>query len=87
MVYFCNFRKKLVMRELKFIARISETGKIQVPFDSSLYDKEVEVILKPRSRKHKKGLSASDFVNKWAGFLKNHNTDDAKFNYLKEKYQ
>ena len=49
---------------------ISETGKIQVPFDNSLYDKEVEVIIKPKQRKQRNELSASEFVNKWAGFLK-----------------
>jgi hypothetical protein len=63
------------MKALKFITKISKSGGIQVPFDNSLYDKEVEVIIKPRIRRHKTELSASDFVNKWAGFLKVDNTD------------
>jgi hypothetical protein len=62
------------MKALKFITKISKSGSIQVPFDNSLYDKEVEVIIKPRVRRQKIELSASDFVNKWAGFLKVDNT-------------
>ena len=75
------------MRVLKFTTTISETGKIQVPFDNSLYDKEVEVILKPKSRKARNKLSASDFVNKWAGFLKNDDVEKSKYDYLSEKYK
>ncbi len=75
------------MRELRFTTRISETGNIQVPFDNSLYDKEVEVIIKPRKRKHSNELSASEFVSKWAGFLKTENTDKSKYDYLSEKYK
>lgn len=75
------------MRILRFTTKISETGNIQVPFDNSLYDKEVEVIIKPKSRKHRNELNATDFVNKWAGFLLNENTDKSKYDYLSEKYK
>lgn len=30
---------------------------------------------------------ATDFVNKWAGFLKSPDTDSTKYNYLSEKYK
>lgn len=75
------------MKELRFTTRISETGNIQVPFDNSLYDREVVVILKPRIRKLRKELSATEFINKWAGFLQTENTDKSKYDYLSEKYK
>lgn len=31
--------------------------------------------------------NATDFVNKWAGFLKNPDTDSTKYDYLTEKYK
>lgn len=31
--------------------------------------------------------NALDFVNKWGGFLKNTSTDDAKYDYLANKYK
>ena len=36
---------------------------------------------KPVSKTH-----ASDFVKKWKGFLKDGNTDKARYDYLMEKY-
>ncbi len=75
------------MRTIRFNTRISKSGNIQVPFDNSLYDKEVEVTIKHRSRKRRKELSATDFVNKWAGFLSSDNFDKSKHDYLSEKYK
>ncbi|MFN8267949.1 MAG: hypothetical protein U0T31_08090 [Chitinophagales bacterium] len=45
------------------------------------------------SKKHSKSIrktkkaSASDFVKKWAGFLKNKDTDSSKYDYLMDKYK
>lgn len=75
------------MRAYKFITKISENGTIQIPFKPGLYSKEVEIIILPKPTKKKKGLKATDFVNKWAGFLKNTDTDNSKYNYLTEKYK
>jgi hypothetical protein len=75
------------MRSIRFNTRISKSGNIQVPFDNSLYDKEVEVTIKHRIKKRRKELSATDFVNKWAGFLNSDNPDKSKYDYLSEKYK
>lgn len=60
---------------------------IQVPISPSLYDKEVEIIIVPKLTKKKNKLKATDFVNKWAGFLNNSDTDSSKYDYLAEKYK
>ncbi|MBA5630292.1 PIN domain-containing protein [Moheibacter lacus] len=31
-------------------------------------------------------FSASDFIKKWKGFLKNEETEDVRFDYLMKKY-
>ncbi|MGE5393405.1 MAG: hypothetical protein ACM3P1_01610 [Candidatus Saccharibacteria bacterium] len=75
------------MRAYKFKTRISEKGIIQIPIDPNLYNKEVEITIVPKLPRKKRQLKATEFVNKWAGFLKNIDTDDAKYDYLSEKYK
>ncbi len=76
------------MGVLKFTTKISKSGTIQLPPHSSLYNQEVDIIIMPKSRNRKaKKTNAAEFVRKWAGFLKNSDTEDAKFAYLSEKYQ
>ena len=76
------------MKAYKFDTKISENGAIQLPLNPNLYNKEVEIIIVPKTKSEKKKIhKASDFVNKWAGFLTNSETDNSKFNYLSEKYR
>ncbi|HET7360504.1 MAG TPA: hypothetical protein VFI78_01075 [Salinimicrobium sp.] len=75
------------MSAFKFKTKISENGTIQVPLGSSLYNKEVEIIIVPKQTKREKEFKATDFVNKWAGFLNDSNVDDIKYDYLMEKYK
>ena len=75
------------MRIFKFNTKISSNGTIQIPYTPSLFDKEVGLIIVPKSEKNVKINSARNFVNKWAGFLKNDNTDLLKNSYLSEKYK
>lgn len=76
------------MKAYKFDTKISEDGTIRLPLSPTLYDKEVEIIIVPKTTKEKKNPhKASDFVNKWAGFLTNPDTDNSKYNYLTEKYR
>ncbi|MEX0812353.1 MAG: hypothetical protein WD048_09055 [Chitinophagales bacterium] len=75
------------MKAYKFITKISDKGIIQIPFSPALYDKEVEIIIVPKLNKKKKTQKATDFINKWAGFLKNTDTDKSKFEYLSGKYK
>lgn len=60
---------------------------IQIPFNPALYNKEVEITIVPKLRRKKKELKATDFVNKWAGFLRNADTDNSKYQYLSEKHK
>ncbi len=76
------------MKTYKFDTRISKNGTIQIPLSPALYNREVEIIIVPKSDDApKKETKAVDFVKKWAGFLKDFDTDNSKYNYLKNKYK
>ena len=74
------------MRIYKFQTRISKTWEIQLPLNPQLFDKEVEIIILPKQKQKPSKLKMEDFINKWSGFLSNPETDDAKYQYLMEKY-
>ncbi len=76
------------MGVLKFATKISDKGTIQIPANSTFFNKEVEIIIMPKTKPKKgKSAKATEFVEKWAGFLKSTNTEDSKYNYLSEKYK
>ncbi|MCF8304090.1 MAG: hypothetical protein K9I94_12500 [Bacteroidales bacterium] len=75
------------MRAYRYIAKISEKGTIQIPFNPAIYNREVEIIIVPKQPEKEKEMTATDFVNKWAGFLKENNTGKSKFDYLMRKYK
>ena len=75
------------MKTLRFRTRISKSGTIHLPKNSSLVDKEVDVIIMPKTRRLRKPLKAKEFVEKWAGFLYPLESNDSKFDYLMEKYK
>lgn len=75
------------MKAYKFVTKISEKGVIQLPFNPALFDKEVEILIFPKVSQMEKKQKAVDFVNEWAGFLKSSNPDEAKYEYLVEKYK
>ncbi len=73
------------MRAYKYETKISENGTMHISLNPALYDKEVEVFIVPKQKiAIEKTHKASNFVNKWAGFLRDTNTDDSKYNYLTE---
>lgn len=75
------------MQAYRFKTRISKKGTIQLPFNQQLVDREVEIIIFPKQDLKSNKNASIDFVNKWAGFLSNVDTEDAKFQYLSEKLQ
>ena len=75
------------MKSYKFKTKVSNEGTIQVPQDSDLRNQEVEVIVISSKMERMPKMNASDFVNKWAGFLSDEKTDQAKENYLMNKYK
>lgn len=75
------------MKTYRYTTKISDKGTIQVALDPDLYDQEVELIVLPKSKTKKKDSKASDFVKKWAGFLKDNDIENSKRDYLTEKYK
>ena len=74
------------MQAYKYDTRISDTGLIQIPLNADLLDREVEIIILPKHDKLSKKKLAGDFIDKWSGFLSDIDIDEAKYNYLSEKY-
>lgn len=75
------------MQTYRFETRISKNGKIYIPISKELFDKDVEIIILQNDNNGISKSSAQDFINKWSGFLKNTDTDNSKYQYLKEKYK
>ncbi len=74
------------MEAYKFQTKINHKGEIYLPISPNLYEKEVDIIIITKEEQRKFNTSAVDFVNKWEGFLKNVDIEDAKYKYLLEKY-
>ena len=75
------------MEAYRYIVKVPETGTIQIPNNPLLFNKDVEVIVLSKPETDKKKIQAIEFINKWAGWLDENNIDDAKFEYLSEKYK
>ena len=75
------------MKTYRFTAKVSHKGTIQIPKNSNLIDKEVDIIIVPKSKQPNSKRKASEFVNKWAGFMSGIDTDKSKFDYLADKYK
>lgn len=69
-----KYKDSRILELLKSLAR---------HFDFSISEKEETV----KSTLQKKEPKAITFANKWAGFLKNTDTDNSKYDYLAEKYK
>ncbi len=75
------------MKTYKFKTKVSENGIIKIPYKKELYDEEVEIIIMPKTTTKNNNSKASDFVKKWAGFLKEKNIEKSKYDYLSSKYR
>lgn len=75
------------MKTLRFRTKVSKSGTIQLPRDASLNEKEVDVIIMPKTQRIAKAMRAMEFVEKWKGFLYPMDSNDSKFDYLMEKYK
>ena len=82
------------MNAYKFNTRVSDAGTITLPFDSHLYNTEVEVLIVQvdSNSKEKSNFSANDFISKWRGCVKgmenvsDEELDRIKHERLKQKY-
>lgn len=75
------------MQGYRFETRIDQNGVIHLPFNQQLLNRDVEIIVLPKEDLITPKNASVDFINKWAGFLSNSNFEDAKFNYLSDKYK
>lgn len=79
-----------MMDAYKFQTKILADGVIRLPEMSAFADQDVEVfvMLQPEAYdKEKKQKAVETFLNTWVGILEEVDVDEAKFQYLKEKYE
>jgi len=77
------------MQAYKFDIHITKDGVITLPFEPKLFDREVELIIRPKKVKRlNPKVSPSEFVRKWSGKLKGlpENDPDFRYEYLRKKY-
>jgi hypothetical protein len=79
------------MYAYKFDTRVTKDGTITLPFVPILFDKEVEIIILPKTGviETNNQITPSEFVRKWLGVIKNipeNDTNDLRYEYLKKKY-
>jgi len=75
------------MQVYRFETHISKNGVIQLPSNQQLSDRDVEVVIFPKTDFKPNKNTSADFVNKWTGFLSNANGEESRFKYLSEKYK
>ena len=71
---------------IQIYTKVSKTGTIQIPHNPSLFNKEIEVIILRRSEIKEKKMKASEFIEKWTGFLSDVDADQSKLGYLSDTY-
>ena len=76
------------MNAYKFNTRVSNAGTITLPFDTHLYNTDVEVFIVPANYNltEKCSFSASDFISKWRGCVKGlENVSDEELDRIKQE--
>jgi len=76
------------LQAYKFETIILENGVIKIPEISEFKNNEVEIIIfiKPKLKNTDNKPSIQNFIDTWSGFI-SMPPEDAKYNYLKEKYK
>lgn len=79
------------MQAYKFDTRITKDGTISLLFVPILFDREIEVIIVPKTdvREAKYKISLTGFMRKWSGVMKDMPENDAdgpRYKYLRKKY-
>jgi hypothetical protein len=75
------------MDTLKFNTTIPEEGIIHIPDFEKLVKKNVEVTIVVKEDDSSAKNNINDFLKKWAGAFTTNEIDDARYNYLIEKYK
>ena len=75
------------METYRFTVKIPEDRKFQIPDFPGLSEKKVEIVIRSKPSNTIKKGDAKAFIEKWAGFIKESNTDKTKYDYLSKKYK
>jgi hypothetical protein len=75
------------MKTFKFETTISKDGVVHIPDNFNLKEENVEIIIFTKKKYSKKKINTTEFIDRWAGFLKNKNIDRSKSDYLYKKYK
>jgi hypothetical protein len=88
---FEEMEKDTIMEAYKFETTVSENGTIQLPEASKFANRKIEVSIVIKQQIGQENTTneqtPEQFTDKWRGFLKGINPDDAKFCYLSEKFK
>jgi hypothetical protein len=87
-----EFNTDRAVEAYKFETVVLEDGVIQIPEISQFAHRTIEVFIvlkQPDTRQvdAEKQQTMTQFLAKWTGFLKGVDPDDAKLEYLREKYE
>lgn len=79
------------MEAYKFDTMVLENGLIKIPEISQFANRAIEVFIvlkqSPIQTDTRKTQDMEQFLEKWTGFLKGSNPDEAKLHYLQDKYE
>jgi len=77
------------MEALKFVTKVKKHGIIKIPALESYANIKVDVIVTLKSEKEDRTAQnkIDDFLDKWAGFFSDIETNDTRYNYLMDKYK
>ncbi|MDF1551261.1 MAG: hypothetical protein P1P88_25800 [Bacteroidales bacterium] len=77
------------MEAYKFETIVLENGTIKLPHFEKYKNQQIEVfvVFKNPTKVESKKLTASEFLDKWTGFISELNIEDEKYNYLINKYK
>ena len=75
------------MKTVKYELKVSAEGDIKIPRTPSLTNREVDIIIIPKTERRSKKNAATKFVKKWGGIIENKNVDNSKLDYLSDKYK
>ncbi len=76
------------LQVFKFDTIVQENGIIRIPEIKRFVNCEIEIfVVIKQTKKLEPKLTVSSFIEQWAGFFKTNDADDAKYQYLTEKYK
>jgi hypothetical protein len=77
------------MEAIKFVTKVGKHGIIKIPELENYVDQKVNVVvaLKSKEKSSRTKGNIESFIEKWAGFFSDIETNDTRYNYLMDKYK